>query len=70
MDRDKIFEQISVIAARLADLSGRHGAAMIAGDIRRINQLQDEIAKLVELKDRLMTSLASRPPGTTGRSVR
>jgi hypothetical protein len=72
----EIIDQIAEVARRLNVLSDKHRIAMNAintanaEDLQLVNDLQAEAGQLIEIKRRLLASIASPPPGTTGRPVR
>jgi len=70
MDRAKIVSQIARVGAHLYELATKHRAAMIAGDMESINELQAEPDLALSLCKALMSSVASKPAtGEVGEPV-
>ena len=69
MDWAQTVEEIAEIGARLRALADSHRAAMSAQDMRLINAIQVEIARLQDVQRRLVDSTARKPPRMTGLPV-
>jgi len=63
MAEPKLIDEIAAVAVRLTKLADKHRVAMATEDGRLITELQAETSRLMEVRERLMASLASKPPG-------
>ena len=64
----RIIDQIAVIGARLRRLGERY---KVAGNDHQLgNEIQAEIAELMKLKEKLMSTPPKRPPGAVAGPVR